>query len=164
MADVTGTFYPAEDAIDGYGGQIEVGNGASPELFEAIAGVKSIKPGAGKTKDKDRTHLRSPGAHMEHAPGMRDHDAIQFTGVYLKGAQSLTTAGGGTGAFAAGGLPALQAARTIHNFRIIANDGSPATALIIRGYVSEFSLDEIATEKDWGYNGAIQPTEDYDHP
>lgn len=162
--DLTDTFYAAEDAIDGYGGQLEVGDGGSPEVFEAIAGIKNIKPGAGKTKDRDRTHLRSPDSHMEHAPAMLDHEPFTFSGIYLKSAQSLTTAGGGTGAFVSGGLPALQKARTIHNFRLVANDGSPATAMIIRGYVSEFSLGEITPESDWTFNAAIQPTASFDHP
>ena len=45
MSDRTDSFYAAESAVHGYGAQIEVGDGASPEAFEAIAGVTNIKPG-----------------------------------------------------------------------------------------------------------------------
>ena len=45
MANRTDTYYAATGAIHGYGAQLMVGDGASPETFEAIAGVVSITPG-----------------------------------------------------------------------------------------------------------------------
>lgn len=164
MADVTDTFYPAEDAVPGYGAQVEVGDGSSPEEYEAVAGVRNIKPGEIGSADKDRTHLRSPDRHKEHASGMRDSGAIEFDGIYLKGAQSLTQAGGGSGAFQNGGLPAMAEDGLNRNFRIRMNDGSPETAVIVRGYVSKFSLGEINSDGDLTYNAAIMPARAYDHP
>jgi hypothetical protein len=161
MSNRTDTYYNAESAVHGYGAQIEVGNGASPEVFEAIAGVTSIKPGEVTTDDIDRTHLRSPDAHKEHSAGMRDSGPIEFDGIYLPGEQSLTNDGGGSGAFMSGGLPYLHAQRSTHNFRIKLADN---TAVIVRGYVSKFSLGEINSDGNVPYNAAVQPTEAYDHP
>lgn len=164
MSDRTDSFYAAEGAIQGYGAQIELGDGGSPEAFEAIHGVRNIKPGEITSEDIDRTHLRSPGRHREHAAGMRDSGMIEGEGIYSPDEQSLTTAGGGSGAFQNGGLPAIHEAGTNHNWRIVLNDGSPATTLTVRGYLAKFSIGEITPEGIIPYVFGIMPSEAYDHP
>ncbi len=161
MSDRTGTFYSAEDSVESYGTQLLFGNGTSPEQYEALYGVTSIKPGKISTKDKDRTHLRSPNRHMEHGAGLRDSEPIAFEGRYKADEQSLSMAGGGTGAFQTGGLPAKHESQDIGNVKILASDG---TYVIVRCYVSEFQLGEIEPNGDWSYSGALQPTQAYDHP
>lgn len=161
MADVTGTFYAASDSITGYEAQIEVGDGASPEVFEAIAFVKRIKFGETKTSDVDRTHLRSPNAHKEHAPGMRDTSPFEIEGPYSPTAQSLITAGGGSGIFATGGLPYLAEQRTTHNFKVVTKGG---TTIEFRAYVAGFSLGELQEDGTVMYTAQFQPTQAVDLP
>ena len=161
MANRSNTFYALDAAIHGYGAQIMVGNGASPEVFEAIAGVTSIQPGEMSTADILRTHLRSPDSHQEHMPGMRDSGPFTLTGTWLPTEQSQSNAGGGTGAFASGGLIALWRARTTHNFKIVLND-TDTTEWPFRGYVAGFQPGEIGIENKIDFTATIQPTEAYD--
>jgi hypothetical protein len=162
MADRTNTFFAAEGAIHGYGAQLMVGDGASPEVFEAIAGVVSITPGAMNTADIDRSHLRSPDAHKEHMPGMRDSSAFQVAGIWLPAEQSQSNAGGGSGAFASGGLVALWRGRGTHNFKIVLGDGSPATEWPFRGYVAQFQPGAMGQDDKINFTASFQPTQAYD--
>lgn len=164
MSDRTDTFYAAEGAIHGYGAQLMVGDGASPENFEAIAAVVGITPGSMDTADIDRTHLRSPDAHHEHMPGMRDSAAFSVAGIWLPSEQSQNNAGGGSGAFASGGLVALWRGRATHNFKIVlgAGGGSPAVEWPFRGYVKKFQPGEIGTTDKINFTAEFQPTEAYD--
>lgn len=160
--DRTDTFYAVDGAIHGYGAQLMVGNGASPEAFEAIAGVVTITPGAMTTADIKRTHLRSPDAHEEHMAGLRDSGAFTVAGVWLPTEESLSNAGGGSGAFASGGLVALWRGRATHNFKIVLNDGSPATEWPFRGYVSQFQPGAISNTDKIDFTAAFMPTQAYD--
>lgn len=164
MADRTDTFYAAEDAIHGYGAQLQVGDGSSPEVFESIAGVVRITPGAMTTEDIDRTHLRSPDAHREHMPGIRDSGAFSVEMIWLPDEQSQSNVGGGSGAFSGGGTIALWRDRTIHNFRIVLfRPGSPAAVLWpFRGYVSQFQPGEIGVADKINATASFMPTEAYD--
>jgi len=161
--DRTDTFYALDEAIHGYGAQIMVGDGASPENFQAIAAVNSIEPGDMNTADIKRTHLRSPDAHHEHMPGMRDSGPFTLTGTWLPGDESQSNAGGGSGPFQTGGLIAIWRARTTHNFKIVLNDGSPVTEWPFRGYVAGFKPGGISVDdKVIDFTSTIQPTESYD--
>jgi hypothetical protein len=162
MADRTNTFYALEDAIHGYGAQLMVGDGASPEAFEAIAGINVIRPGEMTTRNIPRTHLRSPDAHDESMPGLRSSGAFTVEGTWLPAEQSQSNAGGGSGAFTSGGLVALWRARTTHNFQIVLNDGSPATEWPFRGYVSQFQPGEIGIDDKINFTASFMPTQAYD--
>lgn len=162
MPDRTGTFYPAEDSIHGYGAQLMVGNGASPEAFEAIAGVVSITPGAMNTADIDTTHLRSPDAHREHRPGIRDSGAFTVEGIWLPNEQSQSNTGGGSGAFDNGGLVAIWRARTVHNFKIVLSDASPDIEWPFRAYVSQFQPGVIGVDDKINFTASFMPTAAYD--
>ena len=163
MADRSDSFYPAEGAIHGYGAQIMVGNGASPEAFEAIAAVVTITPGAMNTADIDRTHLRSPDAHHEHMPGLRDSAAFTVEGIWLPTEESQSNAGGGAGAFATGGLVALWRGRLTHNLKIALMDpGSPGTEWPFRGYVAQFQPGSITGADKINFTASFQPTQAYD--
>src|SRR3989304_5862000 len=70
MADLTDTTYQGA-GIHGYLAQFLVGDGASPEGFEAVADVIAITPPSTDTAAVDITHLRSPGAHREVIAGLR---------------------------------------------------------------------------------------------
>lgn len=164
MANRTDTFFAAEAAIHGYGAQLMVGDGATPtEGFEAVAALTTITPGEMSTEDIDRTHLRSPDAHKEHMPGMRDSGAFECEGVWLPLEESQNNAGGGSGSFTEGGLIALWRARTIHNFKIVLfADGSPSIEWPFRAYVSQFQPGEIGVDDKINFSVGFQPTEAYD--
>jgi hypothetical protein len=164
MADRTDTFYAAAAAVHGYGFQLKVGNGASPQVFQAIAAVKTASPGEASTEDIDRTHGRSPGAHKEHMPGMRDSGVWECEGIYLPDDESHTTAGGGSGSFTGGGLPAIWASREERDFELTLNNGSPETAWEFRGYVSKFQILEIGVDDVVRFSLGIQPTEAFELP
>jgi hypothetical protein len=163
MANRTDTFYAAEAAIHGYGAQLEVGNGSSPtETFQAIAGVISITPGAMNTEDINRTHLRSPDAHHEHMPGLRDSGAFTCEMIWLPTDESQSLAGGGSVAFTGGGLVDMWKNRTIHNFKIVLyDDGSPSIEWPFRGYVSQFQPGQIGVADKINATVSFQPTEDF---
>jgi len=157
MADRTGTFYSADEGTIGYKTQVLIGDGTSPEVFEAIAGVRSVTFGETTVADVDRTHLRSPNSHKEHTPGMLDSSAIQIRGIYLPSEDSLSTAGGGSGVFASGGLPTLVIARGTHNFVVRLPDG--VSEVEITGYLTGFSLSEASAEAVIEYTCGIMPTQ-----
>ncbi len=160
MADRTGTFYSAEGAIIGYGAQVLIGNGASPEVFAAVAGVKTVTMPETMFNDTDFTHLRSPNRHKEHGAGIRDSSEMSVEGIYIFGDASLTTAGegSGSGAFAAGGLPTL--AEDGENRNILVRFADVGTSEVeIRGYIKGFSLTNVGTEEPVGYKFSVMPAQ-----
>lgn len=162
-ADVTNDFYAiADDVKVGYGAQLMVGNGATPEVFEAIAGVVSITPGGMNTEDIDVTHLRSPDAHREHKAGIRDSGAFTVAFKWLPEHQSQSNTGGGSGPFASGGLVALWRGRANHNFRIVLDDGSPRFTWEFRAYVSQFQPGEIGVATAIDGQASFMPARAYD--
>ena len=157
MSDRTDTYYAAEGAIIGYGAQVLIGDGASPEVFEAVAGMKVVTMPETMFADTDFTHLRSPNRHKEHGPGIRDSSEMSAEGIYIFGDQSLTTAGGGTGPFASGGLPVLSADGLARNIKVRFADDDD-TEVEIRGYIKGFSLTNVGTEEPVGYKFCVMPT------
>lgn len=163
MPDRTGQFYAAEESIHGYGSQLMVGDNGSPEAYEAIAGLRIITPGTMDTADIDNTHLRSPDAHREHRPGIRNSGPFSFEGIWMPNEQSQSNEGGGTGAFANGGLIAMWRSREIRNFKIVTSDGSPDIEFgPFRGYISQFQPGAIGLDDIVTFTGAVQPTAAYD--
>ncbi len=164
MANRTETFYSSETlAKYGMNAQLLVGNGASPEVFEAIAGIRAITPGSIDTEDIDLTHLRSPDSHKEHGPGYLDSGPFEFNGIWMPEEESQSYTGGGSGSFVNGGLIAMQAARTIHNFVIrFADGGSPVGfEWPFRGYLSKFQPGEIVGDNIVEFSAALQPARSY---
>lgn len=160
MADVTDTFYSGE-AIHGYGAQLMVGDGASPEGFDAIADVMSITPGDMSTVAIDKTHLRSPGAHREKMPGLRDSGPFTCELNWRPDHESQSNAGGGAGSFASGGLVSMWRARTVHNFKIVLNDESPAIEWPFRGFISKFQPGQIGIDDKINCTVEITPESDF---
>jgi hypothetical protein len=146
--DRTETFYAADDAIPTFGGQFLVGDGGSPEAFEAIATIVSIQPGTSNSEDSDTTHLRSPDRHREHSAGISDDDVWTIEVIYMPGENSHATDGGGTSAFASGGIPSMRVDGLKRNFKLRWDNGtgSPMTGqseVQIRGYVASFGLGPV---------------------
>lgn len=162
MANRTGDFYPADTSVHGYGAELLVGSAASPNSFEAVAGVVRITPGEMSTEDIDITHLRSPDAHREHRPGLRDSGAFSAEVILMPGDESQNNAGGGDEAFESGGLIAMWRNRTTHDFIIRFAEGSPSHEWPFRGYVSSFQLGEIGPDDVVKATVGIQPTQAFD--
>lgn len=170
MADRTGTFYAAETlAKYGINAELLVGDGASPENFEAIAGIRVITPGEKSTSDILTTHLRSPDRHAEHAPGRRDSGPIQFTAIWMPSEESQSNAGGGSGVFTDGGLFRLERTQERRNFLIRlygsdAEESSPEDVFDwgpFRAYVASLTPGQIVDNDVVLLNGSLQPTRDY---
>lgn len=160
MSDVTDQFYSGE-AIHGYGAQLLLGDGASPESFDAVADVASITPGDMTTAVIEKTHLRSPEAHREKMPGLRDSGPFTVQLNWRPDHESQSNAGGGAGSFASGGLVAIWRNRTTHNWKIVLNDGSPATEWPFRGFISKFQPGEIGPDDKIGATVEITPESDF---
>ncbi len=160
MADVTGTYYQGE-AFHGYGSQLMVGDGASPEGFDAIADILSITPGDMSTAVIEKTHLRSPEAHREKLAGLRDSGPFTIAGNWRPKHESQSNAGGGTGSFASGGLIYFWRNRTVKNWKIVLSDGSPATEWPFTGFVSKFQPGEIGPDDKVGFTAEITPVSDF---
>lgn len=160
MSDVTDTTYAIADTAEtGFGAQLEVGNGASPETFQAVAGVVSITPGDMATEDQDVTHLRSPNNHREHRPGIRNSGAFSCSLRWLPTDESQSNAGGGSGSFTSGGLISIWSNRTIKNFRIKLASG---TLWPFRAYISKFQPGAINLTDPIDATVEFMPTKAYD--
>lgn len=157
MADVTDTYFAGE-AIHGYGAQIEIGQGDSPETFVAVADVVSITPGDMATAVIDKTHLRSPEAHREKLAGIRDSGPFTLRGNWRPGHGSQSNAGGDGATI---GLVGLWRTRAETNFKIVLNDGSPATEWPFRGVVTKFQPGEIGVDSKIDFTCEITPLGDF---
>jgi len=160
MPNVTDTYYPSE-GFSGYGSQLMVGDGASPEVFEAVAFIEMITPGDMSTDVIERTHLRSPEAHKEKLAGLRDSGPFTIEGIWAPGHQSQSNTGGGTGAFAGGGLIKMWRDRLARNCKIVLADGSPATEWPFRGFVSKFQPGAIGGGDKVKFTAEITPVADF---
>ena len=152
MADVTETYYPSEGWI-GYGSQllVAIDNDPDTEATVAIAEVTTITPGSIDTEDVDRTHLRSPEAHHEHMPGLRDSAAFEIGGTLRLDHESQNNA-------TPNGLIFLQRTRVVRNFAIKLAD--PAETLWpFRGYVSRFQIGALGITGLTTFTAGIMPTQ-----
>ncbi|MDH5244806.1 MAG: hypothetical protein OEW98_00020 [Betaproteobacteria bacterium] len=145
MANLTDTYYAAE-AIHGYGVQWEIGDGTSPEVFEAVPYVRKITPGAMTTAVIDKTHLRSPSAHREKKAGLRDSGPFAMELIYYPKHESQSNAGGGTGSFAAGGLCYMWINRLEKNMKFVLPDGSPETEIPFTGVITKYQPGEMGAD------------------
>jgi hypothetical protein len=155
MADRTGTYYAASDeAIHGYGAELQVGNGGSPETFESIAFIREITPGDMSTADLDCTHLRSPDAHREHRAGIRDSGAWTGSGIYVPTEESISNAGGG--------LFSLWRGRQNHNFKLVFAEASPSNEVPLRGYISSMQIGTVGLDDIVPFTFGFQPSVAFD--
>ena len=167
MSDVTNTYYSADTNI-GYGSQVLVGQGDSPETFAAIPEVKSIGGGKFSSSVVDRTHLRSTGRHREKTPGIRDSEAITIVANYLKSHGAHKNAGG-DGFAADRSVLSLHRNQTVANFHLYVPDtplpGSPGvetgTTQLVSGFISKYSIGDITLEGLQEVTIEITPIADY---
>lgn len=157
MADLTDTFYAAEGKPHGYGTQLLMGDGASPETFEAVAEVVVITPGEMTTATYDRTHLRSPLAHTEIEAALRSSGPFAISLNYRPKHESQNYTGGGSGSFTQGGLLKVWTTRETRNWKIVLADDSPVTEFPFSGFVSRYQIGEIGKDDGIALSGEIQP-------
>lgn len=163
--DVTDEYYAIADSVlPGMGTQWLVGNGASPEVFEAVAGVVSFAAGSSPANKIPVTHLRSPGRTEESIAGMITMSAFTGQMRWLPTHQSQSYAGGGSGAFASGGLAKLKETGEIrtHKIKFVTTAGSPGLEMTFRGYVEDFSpAQDIVIDGVVGATVSVMPTAEY---
>jgi len=81
----------ATDALIGYGTTFERSDGASPEVWTAIAEVMNITPPSFTRETQDATHMASPNAYREFISGLRDAGEVSLEINYIPGASAQTT-------------------------------------------------------------------------
>lgn len=162
MSDLTNTFYPAEGSAHGYGSQLLVGfdsgSPGSPEIFEAVAEVRSIAFGDMSTATYDRTHLRSPAAHTEIEAALRSSGAFSLECNWRPRHESQSYNGGGSGVFLGGGTLRMWVERQTRNFKIVKTEGTDADLeLPFTGFVSRYQPGPIGATDGPNLTLEIQP-------
>lgn len=142
--NLTGTYYPAEGRFHGWGTQLLCGDGASPELFEAVAEVIDIAPGTMETATFKRTHLRSPLAHEEVEAAMRSSGAFVARCNYRPMHESQSYAGDpGSVAFQEGGTLKFWVDRATKNWKIVLSNDQE---LPFSGFVNKYQIGNISAD------------------
>ncbi len=168
MADVTGTFY-AGDAFIGYGSELRIGQGDSPETFVAVADVTLITPGEMTTGVIEKTHLRSPDRHREWLATLRDSGAFAIAGNYRPGHGSHTV-NGGDGFDPDRSLVSMWRDVTEANFEIALPDDAagggspPGIVLSFRGVVTKYQIGQIGVDVKVDFTAEVRPLQAYTLP
>ncbi len=157
MANVTDTYYPAEGKFHGYGTQWMIGDGASPEAFEAVAEVVNIAIGKMSTAVFDRTHLRSPNAHREKLAGLRDSEPFTMQLNYRPKHESQSYTGGGSDSFTGGGVLRMHVDRLEKTHKIVFTDDSPATEMEFTGVVTGYQVGAVGVDDGPGLTVEVTP-------
>ena len=159
MANVTGTFY--ENSTDiGYGAELLVGQGDSPETFVAVKGVVSIKLGKLTNEKIKRTHLRSPNRAHEYTTGLADYDAISVR-VNWDPNHGSQSAAGLTDGFTGVGLLGLNISQATTNFIARLQIAGAPFDWPFSGKVISFDPPEITNDGLLEATFEIQPVSDY---
>jgi hypothetical protein len=159
MANVTGEFY-ANDGGIGYGTELGVGQGNSPETFVSIPVMMKITPGNLTTGVVDATHLRSPARHREKKGTIRDSGAIAANGFYIPGHGAHKLAGG-DGFSATKNLLYLWRNVVENNFKITMPDDFDNLELDLQGVITKYQVGEMSTENLVPFDLEITPLQDY---
>jgi len=68
----------ASNARLGFGSVFEIVDDNSPDLFVAMAEIKSVKPPSAKVDQVEVTHMQSPGMYREFISGLIDSGEASF--------------------------------------------------------------------------------------
>lgn len=69
----------------GHGAQFKIGNGASPEVFTAVAEVKAMSHGGITRSAVEATHMDSTDGYQEFVGGLKNGGELQLTVNYVPG-------------------------------------------------------------------------------
>ncbi len=159
MSDVTGTFYANTGGI-GYGTEIGVGQGNSPQTFTSIPVVMKATPGDLTTGIVDATHLRSPERHREKKGTIRDSGAIVCDSFYVPG-HGAHKLGGGDGFDSTHNLLYLWTNVVQNDFLITFPDDFDNLTLELRGVITKYQVGEISLEALVPFTLEITPLQGY---
>jgi len=159
MADITGDYY-ASEAFIGYGTELGVGQGDSPETFTSAPTIMTITPGDLTTGVVDATHLRSPARHREKKGTIRDSGPITCAGHYVPG-HGAHNIDGGDGFDATHNLIYLWRNVVENNFRITMPADAGSLTLDLRGVITKYQVGELSTENLCPFTLEITPLQDY---
>jgi len=118
------------DAFWVYGSKLQLGNGASPEVFADVAEVQDITPPPLSRDSIDVTNQSSPNGWREKIPGFRDGGEVKFKCNWLP--QNATQD-------EATGLLSSFGDDDVHNWKIVLPD--TVTTIAFAGFVSGFEPD-----------------------
>lgn len=97
--------FPTKAQI-GIGVVLKRGDGASPEVFTALAELKGVKGPGARVSSEDATNFDSTNNYMEFIPGMIDPGELDLTLNFADGAAYKTMQGD-------------QVARAVHNYQLV---------------------------------------------
>jgi len=125
-------------AMIGWGTYLKRGNGATPEVFTAIAELLTVTPPSNASDEVEVTHLVSAGKRKEFIQGLIDSGECAFTANFIptSGTQDWDT-----------GLISLQAAGDVVNWRIECYEDDLTTLsfyVAFAGFVKTSNLNEIS--------------------
>jgi len=112
-------------ALRGVGTIFSIGDGATPEVFTAVAGVQTINGPTGSAEQIDVSSLDSTGSYREFLAGFKDAGEVSFS-IWLDPADR-------------GGLDTLYESGATNNFRITFPD-TGSTTLTFAGAVTGFQI------------------------
>lgn len=112
-----------EKAKTGIGGKLQVGNGASPEVFTDVTELVNVDGPNLSLEEKDATTLDGGGV-KQSIPGLVDYGALDLEMLFIKHATQVQLRNDAT-------------ARTERNYRITFPT-SPTTVGNFRGYVNKW--------------------------
>lgn len=79
---------PASNALLGYGSVFEIVTDTSPDLYVALAEVKSITPPSIDVDQVEVTHMQSPNRYREFISGLLDGGEASFEMNFIPGSTS----------------------------------------------------------------------------
>lgn len=120
-----------ELAVTGIGGKLEVGNGASPEVFTEIAEIVSIDGPTLSLEEKDATTLDGGGV-KQSIPGLADYGSMELELYFTKHSTHTQLRGDAVG-------------RTERNYKITFPT-DPATVGEFAGYVLKWGQSMNSTD------------------
>lgn len=94
----------------GIGIELQMGDGASPEVFTSIINITNIEGPGVTTETTDATHFGSPNNTREKRAGLLDSEEITFTGHYDPTHATMDTSTG---------VPKVQKDRSTRGWRIL---------------------------------------------
>ena len=115
----------ATDGTSGFGTLLKKGDGASTEVFTAIAEVVNISGPSESLELIDATHMESPSSYREYIPSLLDSGEVTFDVNFLPGNTNQK------------GVRTDMTSRTKRNFTLTWTDSAPTT-YTFSGYVTAF--------------------------
>ena len=128
-------------AFPGYGSTLKIGDGASPEVFTAIAELTNVSWGGASQDSIDTSHTASTNKTRTFIPGMKDMGEFSIEFNFLPD----DTSQGET----AGLLKALKDDTTVRNWQVVWSD-TGAMVYSFAGFVTAFEAGASYDDKGTG--------------